>query len=176
MRRHCVALVLVLILVQLLALPVFAAADDSNAWTIIDSIGNFFKDLISTIVNLGKSFFESILKGMEFLLSGLKTLFIPHDDYFDKMTDRIYTAFEKKFGSVLSLANYLKARFSDLRAYKGDLFIIQFPSDHLFGGSKIDLLSGAGGIANMIRGAFSGFVVLCTVAFAYKKVVAMINA
>lgn len=175
-RRRCLILIFVLVLVQLLALSVYAASDDSgSAWDVVASIGNFFSDLITTIVDLGNAIGDFIFSGVEFLLSGLKYLFIPPDNYFDKLTDILYGAFEKKFGSVLALANYLKTRFTGLQAYKGDLFVMKFPKDHLFGGAKVNLLSGSEGIANMIRGALSGFVVLCTAAFCYKRVVSMIN-
>ena len=177
MKKISLFMVILLILVQLLTFPVFASMDDEPGfiWTILDVIGDFFTSLIQTIVNLGKSIYETVMKGIEFLLSGLKMLFIPHDDYFDRLTDRLFAAFEKKFGSILALADHLKSRFTDLRAYKGELFVIQFPKSHLFGGWRIDLLNGSDGIAGMVRGAFSGFIMLSTVAFCYKKVVSMIN-
>lgn len=175
-RRCCFILICVLVLVHLLAMPVFAASDDSGTgWDIVASIGNFFGDLITTIVDMAKAIGDFIFSGIEFLLDGLQKLFIPSDGYFDRLIDRIYTAFEKKFGNVLALANYLKNQFSGLRVYKGNLFVLKFPKDHLFGGREINLLSGGEDIANLIRGALSGFVMLSTVAFCYKRVVAMIN-
>lgn len=177
MKRISLFVVIILILVQLLTFSVFAADADASGsgWNVIDSIGNFFSDLIKTIVNLGKSIYEFILKGVDYLLTGLKKLFIPRNDYFDKMTDRVYAAFEKKFGGFLSLAKYLKESFTNIRAFNGNLFVVKFPKNHFFGGVNLDILSGSGGFADMVRGALSGFVMLCTVSFCYRKVISMIN-
>lgn len=154
--KRGLTVVLVLALVLLLAVPVAASTGDP-----IKGLGDLIKDWV--------------IKAGEFVLDGLKTLFIPREDFFSRLADRLHSAFQEKFGSLLSLAQYLKERFSDLRAYNGDLLVIKFPQDHFFGGVNLDLLNGAEGMVDMVRGAFSGFVVICTAIFAYKKVVAMIN-
>lgn len=153
------ALALAITVLFLLALPVSAADDGGSIWDLLGGIGDFIYD------------------GVKAVLDGIKNLFVPAPDYFDRAFSRIKGRFDKKFGTFLSLANYLNSSFKSLAKYRdsANLFTLKFPKNHLFGNRSVNLLSGAGGIANMVRGMLSGCVVMFTVAFAYKKVISMIK-
>lgn len=159
MLRRSVLILMLLVLVQALAFPVFAAADDEPGFvgTIISAVGDYIEGLGQT------------------LLDGLKFLFIPSDDYYPRVAERLQSAFSEKFGGLVDLIRYLKDRFSNLPTYRKDLLVLQFPPDHLFGGKKVDILANSQGLATMVRGALSAFVVLSVAAYVIRQVQGMIR-
>jgi|GEM_PF-2423360 len=170
MKRRAVALVaLVLVVCQLLTLGVYAVDGDGwGLWDILDGIGDFFRDLFDVIANAVKA-----------LLDGLKYLFIPRADYFTRLWQRIHGRFSEKFGFIASLILDLGERFGRMKAYQGgveQLFVLRFPAGHLLGSASVNLLDGAFGVIEMIRGALSGSVVVITTLICYKKVIGMINS
>jgi len=114
---------------------------------------------------------------LEALLDGIKYLFIPDSDYFIRLWEVLHDGFSAKFGGIFSIVTYLGERFTSMRAYNGleSLFTLRFPKGSLFGGISINLIGDSLNVLTMIRGAFSGFIVLLTVAFCYRKITSMIN-
>lgn len=174
--RRAAAILLVLVLLIGLTVPV-AAADDEPGFLggAMNAIANFFRSLIEAIKDLGRTIKDWLIKAMEYLLKGLKTLFIPKDDFFPRIQERLNTAVKNKFGGILSMGNYLKTKFSKLKAYQGELFTIKFPVGHLLGGISMDIMQGADGMLGMVRGALSGFLAFATAIYAYHRVKEMID-
>ena len=163
-------LLVVLVLFQTLTFTAFASTggdDGGSVWDLISGIGGFFSDLFTAIGN-----------AVTWLLDGIKNLFIPHTDYFPRMYERLRDALGTKFGGLLSSMDYLRSRFGQLRAYhESDLFTLRFPASFpLLGGLSVNLMGGAAGAIGIVRGALSGFMMLWTAAFAYRKVQTLISA
>lgn len=169
MRRRLLAALLALLLVVLVAAPVSAADDDDEGWwltSLLSGIGSFFSSLLDGLKSLGTM-----------ILDGLKALFIPRDSYFTDVFERISNKFSEKFGGILSMGNELSSRFSSMQAYNMDnMFVAEFPKDHLLNGGRVNLIAGLSDVLPMLRGALSGFLVLITAMFCYRKVVDQVNS
>jgi hypothetical protein len=155
--RRAVFALAALVILQALTFTVSASAGgDDDGGGVLDALGGFF----------------------EWILNGLKNLFIPRAGFFAKMQERLRDRFGEKFGGLVSGIEYLGARLGNLRAY-GDsenLFILEFPASFpLLGGVSVNLLSNTSGVLSLIRGALSGFMALWTAAFAYRKIQALVN-
>ena len=110
-----------------LTAPAYAADGEGDSgvfdvlWDIFSSIGNFFSGI-----------FDAIWDGLKWLLDGIKTLFIPYEDYFPRAFERIKGKLSQKLGGI-------------------------------------------SGLISMIRAALSGFLVLATFAFCYRRIIDTIN-
>lgn len=168
MRRAAAVVLLLALLVPAMTLNAFAASDGDGVglWDILDGIGSFFDWVVDSIGN-----------AVIALLDGLKALFIPQTDYFPRVQKRLQDKLGERFGGLLSSMKYLRERFAALKAYPGlnKEFTVKFPKGHLLGGVSVNLIKDVPAVIAMVRGAFSGFVVLLTAAFAYRKITAFIN-
>jgi len=129
------------------------------------------------VISIFRNLFKLLNDFLGALLDGIKYLFIPHSDYFTRLWKVLHSGFSEKFGGITSIVNYLGDRFASMKTYNGleSLFTLRFPKGSLLGGISIDLIEGGLNVLTMIRGAFSGFIVLLTVAYCYRKITSMIN-
>ena len=102
-----------------------------------DRISGFFDNLVNSITGLGdrigdfftdlkNSFIESITNLGNAILEGLKSLFIPSDDYFDNLINDLKSYFEQKLGILmvpLQIITLIMDLFSNLKTGSGVLHI-----------------------------------------------------
>lgn len=172
---------LLLLVFLLLSTPVYASDGEEEEsgliWRIIDAIGGFFKNIIDAIGSFLQAIVNALWEVIKWLADAIKALFIPHEDYFPKAFARLQTKLNEKFGGVLGAGGYLRDRFASIQPYDGleDSLMLEFPEEHLLGGISISLLNGGSSLFSMLRGAFSGLLVIMTFAFCYKHLIAQIN-
>lgn len=176
-KKVIVSVLIVALLLPLLSFAVFAADEDGGFWDIVDSIWNSARGILDGIGDFFSNLIKAIGNAVNALLNGIKRLFIPHDDYFPRFQNKIFDSFNKKFGGIIYISNYLKNKFSNISSYKksSGILTLKFPKGTFFVGNSLNLLSYADYFFPLIRSVLTGFVTLLTVAFCYQRVRALIK-
>jgi len=127
-------------------------------------------DLFGFLGDLMSVLFDGIVGALVFL-------FVPREDYFTMMFDRVSGAFDAQFGGIRASLGFLSQRLSNITPAAGarEGLTIRF-SEGIFSGTNIDLLNGMEGFMQLIRGVFTGFISISTAVFFCNRITKMLKA
>lgn len=166
-RRLSIALAVTLITIMFLSVTASAAENVS-----VNGLSGLFGRVISSIGNGINKVGTFISNAVNALLEGLKRLFIPSSDFFERSFKDINSIMAKKFGAFKGSIDYLTDRFKKLKDYNdtSGLFTLEFPKNHILSGLSGNILSGFSSFVKLLRNIFTGTIMLTTVFFVYKRI------
>lgn len=104
--------------------------------------------------------------------SALKGLFVPSDNFFSSWYSEIKSAFDEKLGAVSSLYNQLTGFLEGIPKQKEDIII---KNDSLGLEASLFDFSLFGDLFSFVRPILTGFVMLLTWIFCYKKIISLVK-
>lgn len=111
--------------------------------------------------------------------SGLKDVIVPSDDFFEDFSNDISSAVDRKFGAVGDLVEQIKKGFASLSdSSSAGTLTLTMPDNILFNGYKgtsVNILGGIGTFASWFKAFFSVFLIVVTIIFCYRRLIAMFN-
>lgn len=111
-------------------------------------------------------------------LNGLKSLFIPDDNFFASFNADIQSAIDRKTGGLATYFSNITNEFNRLQNSHStnNALTLKMPDNHLYNGYRgvsVNLLGGIDSFSVWFRGLFSAFMVITTIILCYRRVISL---